>query len=216
MAETLVARSRLPIFTLIFVFALVSCRTEDPASRVSSVLHELAPSVHLRQTLSDARRAYPTLAVQRAGELHDYFPRSDTTRIFPVAVTARPESSDTMAAPDSIVDGFEFITSPSSAAHLVRHVADVFQNRARVSCGSLAANGRDSVLTFDTHGRGGITITFPVRRADYDAARSHVFIYAGPWSPERVIPNYLPARCGATAQRPINRSVKTSHRNAPT
>lgn len=182
-----------------FAYSLAACRRDDPAVRVSSVLHELAPSVHLRQSLADARQAYPTLAVQRDGELHDYFPRSDTTRIFPVAVTARPASPDTAAPRDSIVESFEFVTSPSSAVEFVRHVAEVFQNRALVSCGSLATNGRDSVLTFDTHGRGGVTVTFPMRRTDENGGRSHVFVYAGRWSPDHFIPNYIPARCGTAA-----------------
>src|SRR5690348_2680191 len=147
--------------------AVTACRMDDPALRVSLILHELAPSVHLGQALADARRVYPTLAVQHEGELHDYFPRSDTTRIYPVAVTVLPTSAEKAAALDTVVQSFEFVTSPSSAVHFARHVAEVFQARPRIACGSLAMNGRDSLLTFDTHRRGGVTITFPESRADY-------------------------------------------------
>jgi hypothetical protein len=186
------------------VSSLIACRTDNPATRVSLILHELAPSVHLGQALADARRVYPTLVVQHERDLHDYFPRSDTTRIYPVAVTALPASPDPSAARDTIVESFEFVTSPSSAAQFAAHVAEVFQVRPRVACGSLAVNGRDSVLTFDTHGRGGVTITFPERRADYGASRSHVFVYSGRWFPEHLIPNYQPARCAVAAHMRIS------------
>jgi len=195
---------RLRSFLLLVLAAtsitVTGCISDDPAMRVSLVLHELAPAVRLGQPLTDARRVYPTLVVQSGSELHDYFPRSDTTRVFPVAVTIRSASADTSPAADSLIESFEFVTAPSSAAHLEHRVADIFQARPRVACGSLAANGRDSVLMFDTHGRGGVAITFPELRPSYGSTRSHVFIYSGPWLPEQLIPNYVPTRCRTAAK----------------
>jgi hypothetical protein len=171
------------------------------SSRAEQVLQDLEPDVHLGDRLVATRAALPGVPVLASDAtiretLAADSATHDTLAVRPAAMVVSPRPATGQPAADTaLVTGFVFATAPRVADSLAVHVAELFQKRGVQTCARIAPVGRDTVLLWDAHGRGGVAISFPDHRRERPAAQSFLVVYGGKWEPERLFAGYAPASC---------------------
>ena len=185
---------------VLVALALAACHG-GPSDRAELALRDLDSRVHLGDRLVDTRDALPGVPVLASDatireSLAADSAAHDTLPIRPAAIVVTPAPRSGESASDSArVTGFVFATVPTVADSLAVHVAELFQKRALQTCARIAPVGRDTLLLWDAHGRGGVAISFPDRQRARGAAHSFVVVYDGQWQPERLFTGYAPASC---------------------
>lgn len=184
---------------LLATLVLAACRLEGRSSRAERLLSELAPALTFGERLADARRTIPALRVRHLGDPTDIEIAEPSASPQPVAVVVSPvPPAGQHESPDALVDGVEFVMTPSVAAQLRRHIATLFREPGALVCGGGSIAMTDSIVVWRLDRRGGALLTFPERRPSDAALVSRLFIYTSRWQPAHALSGFDRAICRKT------------------
>ena len=195
-----VARGGQFLAVITVLSSALGCHLDGRTRRADRLLSELAPPLHLGQSLADARRAIPGLDVRHPGDSSSMYTATDSEPPRPVALIVWPRPAQgEHAVPGATVEGVELVMSPAVAAAVRKQVVDVFGPPTESTCAGPMIAQTDLVLLWNVGSRGGALLTIPERRPDGVAATARLFIYSGGWEPAQSISGYGTATCSVSS-----------------